>query len=444
MFRIIKYIGFIVISAILLTVFLFIIFPNIFINTLLQDRIEKVFTENYPSYNLEIGDMDFDIWNNRLGSDSLIINSKDSSFRGIIKSFSVTGINWMKILVQKDFAPNVAAKSIIEAQKILLTFKNSNNEISFGNLQLSVTDSLLTVDSIKFYSLINNEQFFAKSQYRQTSFLFDINQIKIEGLDYFSIINDNIYNAKNIDIHNATIDIFVNMDKPYNSNSPNPKMPNEALSKLKEIINIDTFKIINCDLNYRERSTFSGIPGVISFNKVNIEVSNFSNNKAFSDTAIIIGEGLFMNSSSVKLFMEIPFSSPDFSMRYNGSFSRMDLKLLNSFIETSEYHRIKSGTLQSAYFNINVNSGHANGTLNVEYKELGIAVLDKVTGSEKGIFNRFSSLIGEIFIIRGNNIPDKNGQIKIGEINYSRNKDDYFQQFVWFALRNGIADVVGF
>ncbi len=41
-------------------------------------------------------------------------------------------------------------------------------------------------------------------------------------------------------------------------------------------------------------------------------------------------------------------------------------------------------------------------------------------------------------------MPDENGSIKIGEIKYTRNPDDYFFQYLWFALRNGVADVVGF
>jgi hypothetical protein len=34
--------------------------------------------------------------------------------------------------------------------------------------------------------------------------------------------------------------------------------------------------------------------------------------------------------------------------------------------------------------------------------------------------------------------------MKIGEIKYTRHPQDYFLQFMWFALRGGVADLVGF
>ena len=150
-----------------------------------------------------------------------------------------------------------------------------------------------------------------------------------------------------------------------------------------------------------------------------------------------------MNSGKMKLFMAIPLTSTDFSLRYSGSVSTMDVTELNSFIEAGEHRRIKSGVLYSATYNINVNSGHANGTVRAAYKDLSIAVLNKNTGSENGIFDRISSIYAKIFIIRGTNMPDEKGLMKIGEIKYTRNPKDYFFNFLWFALRNGIADVLG-
>jgi hypothetical protein len=151
-----------------------------------------------------------------------------------------------------------------------------------------------------------------------------------------------------------------------------------------------------------------------------------------------------MNSGKMKLFMAIPLTSKDFSLRYSGSIGTMDVTELNSFIEPSENQRIKSGILQSASFNIAVISGCASGTFRAVYKDLSLAVINKETGSEKGIINRISSLFSKIFVIRGTNMPDDKGAMKIGEIKYTRNPDDYFFQFIWFALRNGIADIVGF
>lgn len=442
--KVVKYISIVIGTFILILVLIFIFFPDPFINTFLKDRITKGLKESYPAYSIKFSDIHYNFWKNRLGCDSITLRTNDSTITCSASSFSVSGIGWMKILLQKDFTLNILASLVIDAQKIKFDFHKSQYALHFGKLHISVPDSEMTADSMKYYSLIDDEQFFAKSKFRQTRYHFEIPKIQIMGFDCFSLFQGNIYNARSINIYDVFADIFVNMDKPYDVNSPNPQMPNEVLSSMKETIKVDSLKIINGQLKYRERFVVKAIPGVITFTKANISASRIANHTAHSDTTIIQGEGLFMNSGTMKLFMAIPLTSKDFSLRYYGSLSTMDVTKLNAFIELGEYKRIKSGVIQSAMFNVNVNSGHASGTLRVAYKDLSIANLNKNTGSENGFFDRISSIIGKIFVIRGSNIPDENGVMKIGEIKYTRKAEDYFFQYAWFALRGGIADVVGF
>ncbi len=440
----VKYISFIIGGAVLFCVLMFILFPDPFINTLLKDQITKAFTEAYPEYTIELGDMHYSVWKNQLGCDTITLDAGDSTFTSSVASFSVYGIPWIKILWQGQFTLNNLTSSTIDAQNIVFNLRQTQDEFSLGMLHISVPDSEIVADSIKYYSLISDEQFFSKSQFKQTRFRFDIPQIKIMGLDYPALLQGNTYNAKSINIYNMFADILVNMDKPYDKNSSKPQMPNEALFLMKEIVKIDSLKIINGRLKYGERFAIGATPGVILFNKVNVLASGISNHQAHPDTVVIHVEGLFMNSGRMKLFMEIPLASRDFSLRYSGSLSAMDMTELNSFIEPAEHHRIKSGIVQSATYNINVNTGNANGTLRVVYKDLSIAVIDKNTGSEKGFLDKISSFISKSFVIRGNNMPDKSGLMKIGVVGYTRKPVETFIQFMWFALRSGIGNVVGF
>lgn len=442
--KVVKFASIAIGTIIIICVLLFIFFPDPFINTLLKDQIKKAFKEEYPAYSLQLGDMHYNFWSNRLGCDSISLKANDSTFTCSIGSFSISGIGWIKILLQSDFNPNAFTSTEIDAHKIALNFYPSQDEFRFGMLHVSLPDSELTVDSIKYNSLLGDEPFFSKSEYRQTRYRFDIPKINIVGFDYPGLLRGGIYSARSIDIHDIFADILVNMDKPYDKNSRNPQMPNEALSSIKEIVKVDSLKIINGRLNYSERFSKGATPGIVTFNKVNVSASGISNNTVHPDTAVIHGEGVFMNAGKMKLDMTIPLASKDFSLRYSGSLSTMDVTVLNSFIEAGEHQRIKSGILQSALFNINVNSGYASGPLDVIYKDVSMAMLDEKTGSDKGIFDQILSLYGKVFIIRGSNIPDEDGLMKIGEIKYARKSVDYFFQFLWFALRGGVADVLGF
>ena len=146
----------------------------------------------------------------------------------------------------------------------------------------------------------------------------------------------------------------------------------------------------------------------------------------------------------MKISMIVPVISPKIPLRCSGSLDGMELSKLNSFLETGERLRVKSGVLETATFDIAITAGRATGSLRAMYKDLTIAVLGKVSGSEKGASNRIASFITNAVKIGGTNMPDKSGALKIGSIKYEQKRFDTFLQLVWFSLRSGIGDVVGF
>ena len=135
-------------------------------------------------------------------------------------------------------------------------------------------------------------------------------------------------------------------------------------------------------------------------------------------------------------------TSTNFSLHYSGSLSAMDLTRLDAFLEIAEHTRIKSGSAQEVAFEIDVAAGHARGRVRAIYKDLEMALLDKQSGSEKGLADRVASFFANALKIRNANAPDASGSMKEGEVNYTKRPDDEFLQFAWFALRTGVLDVI--
>lgn len=442
--RALKYTGAILSGIIFIFVLILFFFPDPFVNSFLKNRIERALTESYPAYTIKLGNMHYSAWKNRLSCDSLSVKSNDSSFTFNALSVSVGGISWIKLFMQGSITNSAVSGIVVDAGKISYISNQNQDEVRFEKLHISVPDSGLTANSIKYNSLIDDEEIFSKSKFRQTRTRFEIPQIAVEGIDFQSMISKKFYKAKSISIHGVYSDILVNMDKPYDADSANPLMPNEALMEMKESFKIDSVRIINGRLKYSERYAVGAVAGVVNFDKVNLMAKGIANHSDTPDTVTIKADGIFMNSGMMSLKMSVPITQEKFSMSCSGSLGPMDVTKLNSFIVPAEHHRIKSGNIQSARFNINVNSGFASGSLRVEYRDLTIAILNEKTGSERGIFDKIASFFGKVFIIRGSNIPDEDGKMKIGEIKYSRKPADYFTQFLWFSLRGSIADVAGF
>jgi hypothetical protein len=124
--------------------------------------------------------------------------------------------------------------------------------------------------------------------------------------------------------------------------------------------------------------------------------------------------------------------------------SRMHLATLNPFVEIADETRFKTGILRTATFDINVIDGRAGGSVRAVYSNLTLAAINRRTGSEEGILDVFASFVANNIKLRTSNMPDNKGTMKIGNVAYARRRDDPFFGFVWFALRSGVKDVVGF
>jgi hypothetical protein len=419
----------------------FLFFPDTFINGVFKNQIIKAFTKAYPAYSLRIAGMHCNIWENRVGCDGLALRSVDSTFSCNITKFSVSGIGWVQVLWHGDKALN---GSVADAREIVLTFRQSQYELRCKRLCASVPGSEIIAEALELHPLVGDDTFFASRKFRRTRFRMDLPQCSVTGADCLGLLQGKTYRARSVKVNDASLDILVNMDTPYNKNASRPLMPNEGLSSIHKMARVDSVNIMNGRLKYAERYIIGSPPAEVTFDAIRLSVLGITNRAVPGATAVIRGQGKFMKTSTMKIHMAVPVVSPEIPLRYSVSLDGMDLTRLNSFLEIGEGLRIKSGILQSATSDITIRAGRASGSVRAMYEDLNIAALNKSTGSEKGAVNRISSIIINATKIRGTNMPDKSGSIKIGAVKYERKRDDTFLQLVWFSLRSGIGDVVGF
>lgn len=441
--KIASYAGFAVGAIVLVCVLALLLFPDPLVNRFIKPRITKAFAEAYPAYTIRIAEMNYSVLKNRFGFDSVALSAVDGTFSGNMGPFSVSGIGWMHLLWGGSLAPDDFANSVVDAQDIVLNFPQSHYELRCERLRVSVPDSEMVAESLELHPLAGDEEFFRGSKFRRTRFSLVTSQCSVMGLACLELLQGKNYRTRSVQIHDPLIDILVNKDKPDAKETSSPLMPNEILSLIKGTLQVDSLSIINGRLKYGERFAVGSKPALITFDSMQVLAEGIANHGGSGAAVVIHAQGTFMNAGTMKVLMFIPVASSEFSFHYSGSLSRMDVRALNLFLETAEQIRIK-GVLQAATFEINVASGRASGNVRVVYRNLTFAVINKYTGSENGFFDRITSFIANTFKIRGINVPDKSGSIKIGEVKYTRKRDDPFFGFAWFALRSGVGDVVGF
>jgi hypothetical protein len=442
--KIALYAGFGVGAIVFVCVLALLFFPDPLVNRFIKPKMIKAFAEAYPAYSISIADMNYSVFENRFVLKSVALNAVDSSFASHVGSISVNGIGWMHLLRGGKLESNDFANSVVNAQDIELNFPQSQYALRCGLLHVSAPDSEIIVEDLKLHPLGDDEQFFAESEFRKTRLQLVAPHARIMGLACLELLQGKSYRTQSIQIHDAFFDILVNKEKPCAIDSSSSLMPNEILSSIKRTLQIDSLSILNGRLNYGERYDAGAKPALITFDSMQVSAEGIANSIGLDAALVIHAQGNFMHAGMMKVLMSIPVASPEFSFQYSGSLSGMDLSALNPFLEPAEQIRIKSGVLQEATFEIHVVSGKASGNLRAVYTDLTFAVINKERQSEKGFFNVIASFIANKFKIRGTNVPDYTGSIKIGEVNYEQTSDNSFIQFLWFALRTGVRDVIVF
>jgi len=430
------------IVLVFVTVFLF--FGDFFTNGYVKNRIIKAFMKACPAYSLRLAGVHYNVWRNRVGFDRIAINSNDSAFSCIIGKFSVDGISWLAILRHEDIASQGLKGSVANAREITLNFRRTGYELLCKRLRVSLSDSAISADHLEFHPLRNDANFFSSSAFRRTRFRINLPHCTAIGADCLGLLQGKAYCARSVNLIDPVFDILVDKDTPAGPDAAKPLMPYEALSSINKMTHVNVLNIINGRMDYDERYILGSPPAEVTFDSVDLSAQGLTNHASSGATALIRGQGTFMKTSRMKISMIVPVISPKIPLRCSGSLDGMELSKLNSFLETGERLRVKSGVLETATFDIAITAGRATGSLRAMYKDLTIAVLGKVSGSEKGASNRIASFITNAVKIRGTNMPDKSGALKIGSIKYEQKRFDTFLQLVWFSLRSGIGDVVGF
>ena len=431
-------------GTILVCAFLFLAVPNPLLDGLVQRRLTEEIGGSLPEYSMRLSGFRIDVLKNRIACDAVTLIRNDSSFSCRVDSLSVRGIHWLALLRGSGIDSRSMGGSVIEAGNIDAELHPSGYSVRSGRVRVSVADSAMTLEHLEIYPAVNDERFFAASRFRETRIDVRVLTCGISGVDCVELLGGKNMHARSVQLRGVAADILINKDKPPGNDLPGPRTPNEFLAALDDTVLCDSLEVTDGNLRYAERMAAGRNPATLTFGDLHVVVTGIAGRPGRYAESAVSGTGQLSGGGTMEMAMSIPLAGPPGSFRYSGSLSGMDLGRLNSFIEISDAMRIKSGTLESAAFDIHVHEGSATGTVRALYRNLVIASINGRTGSEGGVLDRFSSWIAKNISIRGTNSPGRSGALKVGTVKYTRKKTDPFLGFTWFALRSGVGDVVGF
>jgi len=413
------------------------------IDVFIKNKIIAAYTKAFPKASMRIAKLHFNVIENRIDLEGLAIASKDSAFSYSAGALSVSGISWLSFLGRGDIPSAVLKATVLDAHGIIAVFRKPQYKLQCAQLHVSMPDSAVSIEDLEIAPTVKDDAFFANNKFGTTRFKVNMPRCIVYGADCLKMILGRACTARSIIVINPQFDVLADMDVPNDPNSAKPVMPCEAIELAGKTVRIDNAFIQNGRCLYKERYVVGRAPALVSFDAIRLSVKGIANKAAHGKIAQINGRCIFMKTSTMKIRMAIPMVLPGFPIKYYGSLNMLDLRRLNSFLEIAEGLRIKAGTLETVTFDVTINVNQSSGMLQALYKDLDIAIVDS-TGNENGLKNKLASFIANSIKIRSANMPDKPEPEKTGAIKYTRKPDDTFIKLIWFSLRSGIGDIVGF
>jgi hypothetical protein len=425
-------------------ILLFLTVPSIFLQPYVEKRLVEGFAASNPGYSMRLGALQISVVKNRVSCDSVFVTGVDSSFSLSVAGISVEGVRWWEFIGGNRFDPGIFRGTVFASGEVSVVLDQSGYAFRCGSLRVSAPDSEIVAEGVEIHPIVTDVEFFEESRFSKTRLVLAAGACRLKGVACIDVLQGENLHARSLLLADVTADVLIDKDKPAGKDEPGPRTPGAFFSSLKDTVGLDSLTISRGNLLYGERWLRGKRPAVLTFDGIEALVTGIASHGPPDSGANIHAAGIFAGGGTVTLAMSIPLSSPQCSLRYSGSLSGMDLRKLNSFVEISDNMRIKTGELASAAFDIRVSLGAATGSVRATYRNLVIASIDGLTGSESGIMNRVSSWIAKNITLRPENIRSGTDPATVGVVHYARKKGDPYIGFAWFALRSGVGNLVGF
>jgi hypothetical protein len=425
--------------VVVIAIFLF-VFASAIVDGYAKNKVEKAFAKAHPGLVMRIGHLGYSMGANLVVAQSVTVNGTNAMFKA--GRISLKGVHWASLIWGRTVLADVLAKASLDATNLEAEFPQAQYELRCAHLRASVPASEFVAEGAELRALIGDKEFFAAHHFRATRFHVVVPECRMLGLAYGELFGATSYRASSVDFRQPIFDALVNRDKPLEPFLKSPLMVHEALAAILKPMRIDNLRITDGSIKYSEQVTAGANPGVLTFTAVSLSAAGIANRGGESAAIMLQAQGNLMDAGTMKVRMAIPIMPTNFSLRYSGSLSPMDLTNLNGFLDVDALTRITSGTVKEADFEIDVVAGQALGHVRGTYQNLEIALLDKQSGAATGIDNRVTSFLANMLKIRSSNAPELSGLSKEGEVNYIRKPNEEFQQFLWFALRTGVLSII--
>jgi hypothetical protein len=316
---------------------------------------------------------------------------------------------------------------------IAVNDRSSRHHFTLQQFHLSKQDSLIEVVDLHLDPKDKPSEFFNQMSFREAWIDISLPSARLNGWQFDKMIGGALV-ARTLDVEGLEMKVRVNQNLQPDPNGYKP-MPQEMLRKLPMTVYFDSVLVNNGHLLFENIGPGKTEVGVITFDPINAQFSNFTN-----DTAHIAQQKIMELTAVGHIQGKHPFinhfwfdlASPANAFSFKGNASNIPFVSLNSFIKPSTDVFFDEGTINSIKFEANADDKRATGNLKMDFSDLHFSLLNQDRERRKVL----SKVVDFLFIKSGNDKSDEGFQK--GEIHANRDVRLSFLNYWWSSIQSGI------
>lgn len=312
--------------------------------------------------------------------------------------------------------------------------------LKIAGVAVNAAQKQITLHNLSFGSPLSKQAFVKKHRQAEEMYGLSLPSVIITGVDWWSLLNEDEVQANNVKTSGGTFRVYFNRSLPPKKKFGN--FPNQLLLKLPFKLDIARMQIRNLDLTYEEYNPLSQQSGTVYLDNASMEITNASNQN--KTPVVVSGTTLFMHRVPIQARFEF-----DMRQAKAGRFSASILSntpyegsLLNSFAAPLGMMKVESGELQKLSATISGDETGARGTVQVLYKDLKLALLEKDKGRTTLDKKDVTSLLANLVVLKKDNPKDGRAP-RVEQGSYQRDPTGGFMMVVWKTVLVGVLKSIG-
>ena len=324
-----------------------------------------------------------------------------------------------------------------------LSFNTKDNDykITVGPFAMNNARTTLQLNKVAIVPLLSEAAFMKKQRFQKDQYTLSFNNIILSGINAQALINEQKVIAEQASLQ-PIIKIYNDRTLDFDTTSKIGLYPHQMLYKLDVPIRINTLKVNNGLVSYRERGRLSTQVGEVFFNNINATISNLCNIKedlARNNMLTLEATGKFMGLAALKTTWKLPVNTTNGAFNVIGDIAAFDATKINKMVKPLGMATIESGNIKNVRFGMSGDDYKSTGDLVLIYDKLKIKMLKNKGDDKPDIRTKtVTSFIANLIMKDAN---PSGGKTRAAAISFDRDTKKSFFNLLWKSIFQGAKKV---